>query len=118
MGTEFGSGFCEIFSNNLSDNTACLLRVTDQQNQRNRQRHKHKRVISLGKQAKNNLAFKISAICYKCMVCYHTIPIPLFYAQKSLCVCIHIYLLNMVEYSRVSLSCYTKHQCMLNLKIK
>lgn len=58
MGTEFGSGFCEIFSNNLSDNTACLLRVTDQQNQRNRQRHKHKKVISLGKQAKNNLAFR------------------------------------------------------------
>lgn len=101
MGTEFGSGFCEIFSNNLSDNTACLLRVTGQQNQSNRQRHKHKRVISLGKQPKNNLAFRY--LQHITNACYVTTQF-LFFSSipRKVCVCIHtfIYLLNMVKYSR------------------
>lgn len=38
-------------------------------------------------------------MCYKCMVRYHTIPMPLFYPQKSLCVYTHIYLF--IKYGEV-----------------
>lgn len=91
MGKELGSVFCEIFSNNFSDNTVCLLRVTGQQNQRNRQRHKYKRVISLGKQAKNNLAFRY--LQYVTNAWYVTTQF-LFLSSIHIKVCVytHIYL--------------------------
>ena len=97
MGTVFGSGFHETFSNNLSDNTAYLSRVSGQQMQRDRQRHKHKRLISLGEQAKNNLAFRY--LQYVTNAWYVTTQFPFFYPQENVCVYIHIYLF--IKYGEV-----------------